>query len=61
MTASGLPGIKNYLELPFRTIRIGTLRTFPVKDKEDNLEPMILTDKGIKFPLSLKQGRLYWF
>ena len=54
--ATSLPGIKDSLKLPFRTIRIGTLRTFPAKDKDDNNEPMVLSDKGLTFPVSLRQG-----
>jgi len=52
-----IPGIKDTIELPFRTIRIGTLRTFPAKNKGDKNEPLILSDKGLKFPLSLRQGK----
>lgn len=60
MASSSIPGVKDSIALSFRTVRIGTLRTFPIKintrETAGKTNSITLSSKGIKFPLSLKQG-----
>ena len=59
-----IPGLKDHIELDFRTVRLGTLRTFPVKlepvvlgNKEiRSSQPVVLNEKGIKISIQLDQG-----
>ena len=55
MAKADLP-LPDSVELSFRSIRIGTLRTFPVKDKDDKAQPLILSNKGLKFAVSPQQA-----
>ena len=56
MSAIAIPGIKDYIELPFRSIRLGSLRTFPIK-LNDTSDPIVISEKGIKITVSLKLGK----
>ncbi|XP_076823890.1 histone-lysine N-methyltransferase EHMT2-like isoform X1 [Clavelina lepadiformis] len=63
VSASSLAALRrDQIELEFRTIRLGTLKTFPSKcelitlNKETRkTKPLVLTEKGFKFLLQLEQ------
>ena len=56
MSETAIHPTKEYIGLPFRSLRLGSLRTFPVK-LDDTCDPIVINEKGIKITVSLKLGK----